>query len=38
MSSEHLVDFSDGVGGAVAIPRLYCTPVFRVMSSRTKSS
>ena len=37
MSSAPL-DFSDGVGGAVAIPGLYCTPVFRVMNSRTKLS
>ena len=32
------LNFSDGVSGAVAIPGLYCTPVFRVMGSRPKSS
>ena len=37
MSSAPL-DFSDGVSGAVAIPGLYITPVFRVMNSRTQLS
>ena len=37
MSSAPL-DFSDGVSGAVAIPGFHCTPVFRLMNSRTRLS